>query len=56
MRNRILITGGAGFLGAALARRLLERPAALGGAQARELGELVLLDLVAPPADLAEDP
>jgi D-erythronate 2-dehydrogenase len=55
MSTRIVITGGAGFLGAALARRLLEAPIGLGGAAAEELGELVLIDLFAPPADLTKD-
>jgi D-erythronate 2-dehydrogenase len=50
---RVLITGGAGFLGSLLARRLLAAPVALGGGTAGRLDELVLVDLVAPPADLA---
>ncbi len=54
---RVAITGGAGFLGAELARRILAAgrlsPA---GAPPAELGELVLLDLVEPPADLLADP
>jgi nucleoside-diphosphate-sugar epimerase len=47
---RIVITGGAGFLGVRLARALLAR-AALTDARgaARALRELVLLDVVAPP-------
>jgi nucleoside-diphosphate-sugar epimerase len=53
--TRIVITGGAGFLGSLLARRLLAAPISLGGAAADELGELILVDLVAPPADLAGD-
>ncbi len=48
---RLLITGGAGFLGALLARTLLAR-GALGG---QVLSRLVLADLVAPPADLLAD-
>ncbi|MEV4604656.1 D-erythronate dehydrogenase [Amycolatopsis sp. NPDC049253] len=55
MSTRIVITGGAGFLGALLARRLLEAPIGFGGAAPEEIGELVLVDLVAPPADLIAD-
>lgn len=51
---RIVITGGAGFLGAALARRILDAGAlAVDGAPPAPVAELVLLDLAAPPADLA---
>lgn len=53
MSARVVITGGAGFLGSLLARRLLASPISLGGAEAAEVGELVLVDLAAPPADLA---
>jgi nucleoside-diphosphate-sugar epimerase len=49
---RVLITGGAGFLGSLLARRLLASPIGLGGGTAEQVDELVLVDLVAPPADL----
>ncbi|WP_326565779.1 D-erythronate dehydrogenase [Amycolatopsis rhabdoformis] len=56
MSTRIVITGGAGFLGAVLARRLLAAPIGLGGAAPEELGELVLVDLFPPPADLVADP
>ncbi|HWD01362.1 MAG TPA: D-erythronate dehydrogenase [Amycolatopsis sp.] len=56
MSTRILITGGAGFLGAALARRLFAAPVGLGGAPADELAELLLVDLAAPPADVGADP
>ncbi|MBS0292698.1 MAG: NAD-dependent epimerase/dehydratase family protein [Proteobacteria bacterium] len=52
----ILITGGSGFLGARLARTLLAQGSlALAGAPARALSRLVLVDRVAPPADLAAD-
>jgi nucleoside-diphosphate-sugar epimerase len=51
--TRVVITGGAGFLGSLLARRLLAAPISLGGGKAEHVGELVLVDLVAPPADLA---
>ncbi|MFI5614214.1 D-erythronate dehydrogenase [Amycolatopsis sp. NPDC051903] len=56
MSTRIVITGGAGFLGTVLARRLLTAPVGLGGAAVEELGELVLVDLFPPPADLTADP
>lgn len=48
---KLLITGGAGFLGALLARTLLAR-GQLGG---QPIGQLVLADLAAPPADLLAD-
>lgn len=55
--TRIVITGGAGFLGAALARRMLavER-VRVGGAPPRPLESLVLADIAVPPADLVGDP
>ena len=48
---KLLITGGAGFLGALLARTLLARGVLAGWA----IGRLVLADLVPPPADLLAD-
>ncbi|MBS0391071.1 MAG: NAD-dependent epimerase/dehydratase family protein [Proteobacteria bacterium] len=52
----ILITGGSGFLGARLARTLLAQGSlALAGAPAQPIQRLVLVDRVAPPADLALD-
>ncbi|BCN38755.1 hypothetical protein ALDI51_20740 [Alicycliphilus denitrificans] len=52
----ILITGGSGFLGARLARTLLAQGSlALAGAPARPIERVVLVDRVAPPADLAAD-
>jgi D-erythronate 2-dehydrogenase len=48
---KILITGGAGFVGARLARTLLAR-GTLGG---RRIEALVVVDQAAPPADLAAD-
>jgi nucleoside-diphosphate-sugar epimerase len=53
----IVITGGAGFLGARLARTLLARPGfSLAGALAQPIQRLTLVDRVAPPADLLADP
>lgn len=53
---QVLITGGSGFLGASLARRLLaEGQFMLDGAEAWPLTRLVLTDLVPPPADLLAD-
>ncbi|HEX9288134.1 MAG TPA: D-erythronate dehydrogenase [Anaeromyxobacteraceae bacterium] len=46
----VLITGGAGFLGARLARRLLQKGTLLGpGGREEEIERLTLLDVVAPP-------
>ncbi|MGN6743197.1 MAG: D-erythronate dehydrogenase [Amnibacterium sp.] len=54
---RVLITGGAGFLGSLLARRILaDGSLAAGGAAPAPVDELVLLDLAEPPAALAADP
>jgi nucleoside-diphosphate-sugar epimerase len=53
---RVAITGGAGFLGTALARRLLAEGRVTADGTEAELDELLLADLVAPPADLAVDP
>ena len=55
MGARILVTGGSGFLGSALARHLLRGPVALGGAPPAPVDELVLLDLVAPATGLQAD-
>jgi D-erythronate 2-dehydrogenase len=49
---RLLITGGAGFVGARLARTLLAR-GTLAGAK---VDQIVLADQFAPPPDLAADP
>ncbi len=49
---KLLITGGAGFIGARLARSLLAR----GELAGQRIQRLVLADLVPPPADLAADP
>ena len=49
---KLLITGGAGFVGARLARTLLQR-GQIGG---RRIERLVLADQVAVPPDLAADP
>ncbi len=52
----ILITGGSGFLGARLARTVLAQGSlALAGAPAQPIQRVVLVDRVAPPADLAAD-
>ena len=56
MSTRVIVTGGAGFIGTLLARRLLAEPAAIGGADPAPVDELVLADLVVPPPDVAGDP
>lgn len=54
---RLLVTGGAGFLGVRLARELLAQDrVGLGGVAPRPLEQLWLTDLVPPPADLGGDP
>ncbi len=54
--TNVLVTGGAGFLGARLARQLLATGAlAAGGAPAQPLTRLTLVDRVPPPADLTAD-
>jgi nucleoside-diphosphate-sugar epimerase len=53
----ILITGGSGFLGARLARTLLQRGRlSLAGAPDAPIETITLTDRAEPPADLAADP
>lgn len=52
----IVITGGAGFLGLRLARTILAQgQLAVAGQTARPLASVLLVDRVAPPADLLAD-
>jgi nucleoside-diphosphate-sugar epimerase len=53
---RVIVTGGAGFIGTLLARRLLAGPVAVGGSEPLDVDELVLADLTAPADELAADP
>ena len=53
----IVITGGAGFLGARLARQLLaQEEFSLAGNAPQTIQSITLVDRVAPPADLANEP
>ena len=56
MSTRVIVTGGAGFIGALLARRLLAGEVTIGDAGPAPVDELVLADLVAPPPDVTADP
>lgn len=56
MGIRVIVTGGAGFIGTLLVRRLLAGPAAAGGAGPAEVDEVVVADLAAPRPDVAADP
>lgn len=53
---RVIVTGGAGFIGTLLARRLLAGPVSIGGSDGADVAELVIADLAAPAADVAADP
>lgn len=54
---KIVITGGAGFLGVRLARTLLKQQSLrLAGGAAQAITKLILVDLAAPPADLVGSP
>ena len=55
MSTRVVVTGGSGFLGSLLARRLLTEPVTLGGTPPAELDELTMIDLVGPPDDVRTD-
>ncbi|HTZ93059.1 MAG TPA: D-erythronate dehydrogenase [Streptosporangiaceae bacterium] len=53
----VLVTGGAGFLGARLARQLLTAgPLAVAGGEPEPIARLVLVDRAPAPADLTADP
>jgi nucleoside-diphosphate-sugar epimerase len=54
--TRVIVTGGAGFIGTLLARRLLAKPVTIGDARPAPVDELVLVDLATPPPDVAGDP
>ena len=56
MSTRVIVTGGAGFIGTLLARRLLAGPVTIGDGEPALVHELVLADLAAPPPDVAADP
>lgn len=56
MGIRVIVTGGAGFIGTLLVRRLLAGPVAAGGAEAAPVDEVVIADLAAPPPEVAADP
>ena len=56
MSTRVIVTGGAGFIGTLLARRLLAKPVTIGDSRPAPVDELVLVDLAAPPPDVAGDP
>ncbi|MFM2475519.1 NAD-dependent epimerase, partial [Burkholderia cenocepacia] len=53
---KVMITGGAGFLGTLLARRLLDVGIDDRDAGRRTVDELVLVDLAAPHASVSDDP
>jgi nucleoside-diphosphate-sugar epimerase len=53
---RVIVTGGAGFIGTLLARRLLAEPVEIDGGEPVDVDELVLADLAAPALDLTADP
>ncbi len=53
---RVVITGGAGFIGTLLARRLLAGPVTVADTPPAAVAELVIADLAPPPADVAADP
>ena len=52
---RVIVTGGAGFVGTMLATRLLAGPVEVGGGEPAPVDELVLADLVAPTPDASTD-
>jgi D-erythronate 2-dehydrogenase len=53
----LIITGGAGFLGARLARELLRMDRlSINGQAAQKIARITLADRAAPPADLVADP